>query len=78
MFNRVKKMAESRKLKQWQKELTQLSEETGLSFDYVCDYLGVSYSRDIGFYAKIPKKRRTVIGIGMAFGQPLDVINRWI
>lgn len=71
-------MAERHKLRQWQKELDDLSERTGISLDDVCVYLGVSYNRDVGFYVKLPKKRRTIIGIGMAFGQPVDVINRWI
>ena len=78
MVTRVKKMADSRKLKQWQKELDELSEQTGVSLDEVSSYIGAEYKRDTGFYVKIPKKRRTIIGIGMAFGQPLDTINRWI
>ncbi|MBQ6388506.1 MAG: hypothetical protein IJH90_02600 [Mogibacterium sp.] len=66
------------KLRHWQNELTELSQETGITLEEVCDYLGVSYARDIGFYVKLPMKRRMYIGIGMAFGQPLQVINRWI
>lgn len=76
--NKVKKVADSHKLKQWQKELDDLTEKTGITLEQVCDYLGLSYKRDIGFYVKLPKKRRSVIGIGMAFRQPLEVINRWI
>lgn len=71
-------MVDSRKLKQWQNELTQVSKKTGISLDDVCEYMGLSYSRDAGFYVKLPKKRRTIIGIGMAFKQPVEVINRWI
>ena len=78
MMSKVKKMADSRKLRQWQKELKQLSEETGISLNDVCRYLDVSYARDVGFYAKLPMKRRTIIGIGMAYKQPLETINRWI
>lgn len=78
MINKVKKMAERHKLKQWQKELDDLSETTGIALEDVCGYLGVSYNRDIGFYVKLPKKRRTMIGIGMAYKQPVGVINRWI
>ena len=78
MLKNVKKKSGSRKLRQWQKELDKLTEETGITLEDVCDYLGLSYKRDIGFYVKLPMKRRTIIGIGMAFRQPLDVINRWI
>jgi hypothetical protein len=78
MLDRARKIVENRKLRQWQCELTKLSEKTGKSLDDVCEYIGLSYNRDVGFYVKIPKKRRMMIGIGMAFGQPLEVINRWI
>ena len=78
MFAKVRKMAERRKLRQWQRELTELSERTGVSLEDVCRYIGHSYNRDIGIYVKIPKKRRTIIGIGMAYRQPAEVINRWI
>lgn len=78
MFNRVRRMADSHKLKQWQRELKTASEKTGISFEEVCDYLGLSYNRDLGFYIKLPKKRRNIIGIGMALKQPVEVINRWI
>ena len=77
-LEKVRKMVDSRKLKQWQKELTTLTEETGTSLEDICDYLGLSYNRDIGFYVKLPKKRSTYIGIGLALKQPVDVINRWI
>ena len=66
------------KLKQWQNELKALREKTGISFEDVSNYLDVSYNRDIGFYVKLPMKRKTFIGIGMVYGLPLDEINRWI
>lgn len=78
MIKKVRKMIDSYKLKQWQNELKNLSEETGITLEDVCEYLGVRYSRDIGFYTKLPKKRRNIIAIGMAFRQSLDTINRWI
>ncbi|MBQ3291435.1 MAG: hypothetical protein IJH43_03535 [Mogibacterium sp.] len=71
-------MIESRKLKQWQKELNNLCLETNNTLKDICDYLDLTYQRDIGFYVKIPKKRRMFIGIGMALCQPVEVINNWI
>ena len=56
-----------------------LSAQTGISFSEVCDYAGLCYNEEgASFYVKVPKRRRTFIGIGMAFGQPLEVINDWI
>lgn len=78
MLNKVRKMIERQKIKQWQNELTEITLKTGITLQDVCDYLDLNYNRDVGFFVKIPKKRRMMIGIGMAFGQPLDVINRWI
>ena len=78
MISKVKRIMDSRKLRQWQKELQQLSDETGITLEDVCRYLGVTYTRDIGFYVKLPMKRRTIIGIGMAYKLPLERINRWI
>ena len=78
MISKIKKMMDNRKVTQWQKELKQLSNDTGITFDDVCHYIGVEYSHDIGFYIKLPMKRRTIIGIGMAFKQPLEKINHWI
>ena len=66
------------KLKQWKKELNGLTEETGVSLEDICEYLGVSYERYTGFYVKLPMKRSTYIGIGMALGRSLSEINRWI
>ncbi len=66
------------KLKKWQNELDELVAATGFSYNYVCDYLGLHYEGDIGFYVKQPRKRDTYIGIGMAFRRSLETINTWI
>lgn len=66
------------KLNLWQQQLDSLVEQTGITYDEVSEYLGVSYARDLGYYAKLPKMRSVFVGIGMALGQPLDVINEWI
>lgn len=71
-------MMAEQKLKKWQSELDQLTKMTGISLEQVCDYLDLNYQSEIGFYVKLPRKRTTFIGIGMAFRQPLDVINRWL
>ena len=65
-------------IKEWKAELNNLVEATGISLEEVCDYLGVAYRENIGFYFKLPKKRETFIGIGMAFHQDSDKINEWI
>lgn len=66
------------RLKQWQKELGLLMEETGLSPAQISAYTGLAHGEKTAFLAKLPAKRTSYIGIGMALGQPLDVINRWI
>ena len=66
------------RLRCWKDELDELVEETGVSLLDVCRYLNVTYSKGIGFYDKLPKKRSMYIGIGMAFKQPLETINTWI
>lgn len=71
-------MVESRRLRQWQRELNDICARSGKSLQDICDYLHLSYSRDIGFYVKLPKRRSTFIGIGMALDQGLDTINSWI
>ena len=40
--------------------------------------MGVSYSHITAWYKRTPVKRETLIGIGMAFRQDLDLINDWI
>lgn len=66
------------RLNRWKLELDRLVENTGMTLDYVADYIGTSYTTKAGFFRKLPKKRSTYIGIGMAFRQPLERINRWI
>lgn len=73
-----KKMASKYKLNQWKNELSRLTQEKGVSYEDICEYIGVSYNRDVGFYVKMPKKRSMYIGIGMALGRDLNEINRWI
>ena len=56
-----------------------LVEETGRDLKWVCDYIGAVYNPNgVSFYIKLPRRRNSFIGIGMAFGQPLEVINEWI
>lgn len=67
------------KLRRWKRILDQLSEETGVSLKEVCDYMQSSYNEaGVSFYVKLPKSRKSYIGIGMAFHQSVDVINNWI
>lgn len=67
------------KLRKWKRTLDRLSEETGISFRDVCEYTGAAYNEDgISFYVKLPKKRSSYIGIGMAFRQSAETINEWI
>ena len=67
------------KLAQWRSTLDSLRDSTGITFKEVAEYAGLSYNEDGAvFYLKLPRKRRTYIGIGMAYGQPAEVINEWI
>lgn len=66
------------KASSWKKTLEDYVETTGISLEDVCSYLGLSYPGKIGFYNKIPKKRETFIGIGMAFGLDVSTIDEWI
>lgn len=66
------------RLRCWRDELDELTELTGVSLKNICRYLGVTYTKGIGFYDKLPKKREMYIGIGMALKQPLETINTWI
>ena len=67
------------RLKQWQKELDLLTEKTGISLQDVCEYAGLAGNNgEIVFYRRLPHKRETFIGIGMAFGRQVHTINRWI
>ena len=62
----------------WKDEIDSLSHTTGISMREVCDYIGVSYSRDIAIYTKVPKKASALIGIGMAYKLPVEEIDRWL
>ena len=66
------------KIREWRRELDELVELTGITLDDVCEYIGVQYPEVIGFYHRLPRKRETYIGVGMAFGQSLPRINDWI
>ena len=69
----------SSKLAQWRNILDGLRDSTGMSFREVAEYADLSYNEDGAvFYLKLPRKRSTYIGIGMAYSQPLEVINEWI
>ena len=64
--------------KEWKHELDTLVDVTGITLEDVCEYTDSSYSGNIRFYSRVPKKKTMFIGIGMAFGLSVDQINRWI
>ena len=67
------------KVKRWRRTLDTLLEENNRDLKWLCEYTGAVYNENsVSFYEKLPKKRKTYIGIGMAFRQPLEVINTWI
>ena len=67
------------KLRSWRHTLDNLSQETGISIKEACNYTGFAYNEEgVSFYVKLPKRRETFIGVGMAFSQPVEVINEWI
>lgn len=71
--------AQTLKLKNWKNTLNNLVETTGISLEEVCEYTGFTFNAaGPSFYVKLPRKRIVYIGVGMAFRQPLDVINGWI
>ena len=75
----VKKTKDSYLLRRWRNTLDHLVRETGISLADVAEYIDAAYSdTSPGFYLKMPHKRATFIGIGMAFRQPVEVINQWI
>ena len=75
----AKSTKESYLLRSWRNTLDQLAAETGTSLADVCTYIGAAGGDSTpGFYNKMPRKRSTFIGIGMAFRQPAEVINQWI
>ncbi len=66
-------------VRQWRRTINDLSEKTGITLEEVCTYAGLTYNGpETAVYKKIPKKRRAFIGIGMAYGMPLETINEWI
>ncbi len=67
------------KIRKWRSTLDSLLESNGRDMKWLCDYTGMTYNeKSVSFYEKLPKKRSPYIAIGMAFHQPLDVINYWI
>lgn len=73
------KTKDSYMLRSWRHTLDHLAKETGTSLEEVSEYIGAACSDGApGFYNKMPRKRTTFIGIGMAFRQPVDMINQWI
>ena len=66
------------RLKQWRAELKKSMEDSGVSVRELCEKTGLTYSDDTAFFARLPKRRESYIGIGMALGKPLETINRWI
>lgn len=72
-------MADLRRSKAWRQQLKALMDEQGVDLEYVAEYIGAAYNgSETVFYAKIPKKRKRFIGIGMALRQPVETINQWI
>lgn len=66
-------------LRSWRNTLDRLAKETGISLKDVSEYIDAACSDEKpGFYVKLPRRRSVFIGIGMAFKQPVDVINQWI
>lgn len=75
----AKKTNNSYTVRSWRNTLDRLVNETGTSLAEVSEYIDAACSEDVpGFYVKMPRRRSTFIGIGMAFKQPVDVINQWI
>ena len=66
------------RLKQWRTELKKCIADSGMSVQEICEKTGLTYSNDTAFFARLPKRRETYIGIGMVLGQPLETIDRWI
>lgn len=75
----AKRTRDSYMLRSWRNTLDRLAGETGVSLEAVSEYIGAACNDgEPGFYVKMPRKRSTFIGIGMAFRQPSEVINQWI
>lgn len=66
-------------LRSWRNTLDHLALVTGISLSEAAVYIGGARpDGNPGFYQKMPRKRSTFIGIGMAFRQPVEVINQWL
>jgi len=79
MKGRIKRLAENFKLRDWRTILDGLLTESGHDFAWLSSYLGAAFNENgPSYYEKLPKRRETYIGIGMAFRQPQEVIDRWI
>ena len=66
-------------LRRWRNTLDRLAAETGISLADAAEYIGAACPDGVpGFYVKMPRKRTTFIGVGMAFRQPVEVIDLWI
>lgn len=79
IMDRAKEITIGSKVRRWRRTLDTLLEESGRDMKWLCDYTGATYNENsVSFYEKLPKKRNTYIGIGMAFRQPPEVINSWI
>lgn len=75
----VKDSVRLTKVKKWRRIVDDLLRENGRDMKWLCGYIGAAYNENsVSFYEKLPKRRSTYIGVGMAFRQSLDVINRWI
>ncbi len=75
----VRKLAGIIMVREWRNILDRLLAESGRDFAWLSEYLDAAYNEDgVSYYEKLPKRRETYIGVGMAFRQPLSEINRWI
>ena len=66
------------RVKQWRLEIRKCLESTGRTVREICEDTDLAYSDDATFFARLPRRRDSYIGIGMALDQPLETINRWI
>ena len=75
----AKSTKEAYMLRSWRNTLDYLVIKTGISLADVSSYIDAAGGAGMPvFYTKLPRKRSTYIGIGMAFRQPAEVINQWI
>lgn len=72
-------MSNLHRSKSWKQILDGCMESENICLSQIAEYIGSPYNgNETVFYAKLPRKRSKFIGIGMALGQPLEVINDWI